>query len=207
MSWLNLKQKNLEINWDFWTRPSSSEKPNRQTRSAKIWCDSENWVQFGISKILNFVLLTRKNVVQDQRSIYSGSLKIDTPKIDTFYENSRNFQKSKNFGKVLSKSLIFGQNPQFLVKIIKIMVLTFDWPQTALERLSKGSRNLKIPIFRPKNIGKISQKLVCQRLTRQRLTHFQCLSTHKVCQSLANHCICCMKQFIIKNNKKSLVFT
>ena len=50
---------------------------------------------------------------------YSRSPLIDTPKIDTFYENSRNFQKSKIFGvaKVKisdfwSKSQIFGQNHQ-----------------------------------------------------------------------------------------------
>ena len=41
---------------------------------------------------------------------YSPSPKIDTPKIDTFYENSRNFRNSKIFGEVLSKSPILGQN-------------------------------------------------------------------------------------------------
>ena len=57
--------------------------------------------------------------------------------------DSQNFQNSKK------KLVKFCQNLQFLVKIIKIMVLTFDWPQTArvtayLVKILflKGSRNL-----------------------------------------------------------------
>ena len=42
--------------------------------------------------------------------IYSLSLKIDAPKIDTFSDNSRNFQNYKIFWIVLSKFSIFGQN-------------------------------------------------------------------------------------------------
>ena len=38
------------------------------------------------------------------------SINSPSPKIDTFYENSRNFQNSKIFGEVLSKSPILGQN-------------------------------------------------------------------------------------------------
>ena len=45
--------------------------------------------------------------------IYSPSPKIDTPKIDTFYENSRNFPNSKICGNALSKYPIFGQNHKY----------------------------------------------------------------------------------------------
>ena len=62
-----------------------------------------------------FVSATKLNnhvsqLVEAFSLIYSPSPKIDTPKIDTFYENSRIFWNSKILGEGLSKSPIFGQN-------------------------------------------------------------------------------------------------
>ena len=45
---------------------------------------------FTLTELEDFILNSIRNC-----SIYSPSPKIDTPKIDTFYENSRNFQISK----------------------------------------------------------------------------------------------------------------
>ena len=84
-------------------------------------------------------------------------------KIDTFYENSRNFQNSKIFGEALSKSPIFGHNKKN--DVLYLAILTFDEPRAAGSGLKlvkifflKGSRNLKMPIFR-----KLELKISCLR--------------------------------------------
>ena len=73
----------------------------KNTHGGIILKDSDDFksIEMG-QRTLNPLLMTS----------YSPSPKIDTPKIDTFYENSRNFRNSKIFGEVLSKSPILGQN-------------------------------------------------------------------------------------------------
>ena len=88
------------------------------------------------------------------------------------------------------------QNTQFLVKIIFGVTLILYWYRIVLILIkimvknSKGRSSIyKCQFLDRKIFGKCSWKLVRQKMTRQRLTHFQFLSIIKMRQSLAKDCI------------------